>query len=84
MYWECRRGDAGNVSGRGLGEVKDTEEVWIQSWRGVRSEGRCWGDVDTVLGGVRFLGEVGLVWERYKVWERWRMPWRCGYSLGEV
>ena len=84
MSWECRWGDAGNVSGRGMGEVEDTEEVWIQSWRDVRSEGRCWGDVDTVLGGVRFLGEVGLVWERYKVWERWRMPGRCGYSLGEV
>ena len=52
------------MSGRGMGEVEDTKDVWIQSWRDVRSEGGWWGDVDTVLGGVRFLGEVGLVWER--------------------
>ena len=72
------------ISRRGVGLKEDAGEMWIQSWGGVRYEGRCWGDVDTDSGGVRFLGEVGLVWERYTVLERWRMLGRWGYSLREV
>ena len=105
MSWECRWGDAGNVSGRGvrcLGEVGRWGSCQVEVFgRG----GRCLGEVDHVSGrgvvclgevedakevwnpgwrGVRFLGEVDLVWERCKVWERWKMPGICGSSLGEV